>query len=106
MKVICDLLCKFCFPTTRASQEEHDERTIWIDGATLTHVDSRCNRLNWTHVSNDSVSNDSLNLNCEGDSRWQLQAVLGVLYNAHHSFQSGHSLVIRFCIIFKLKIDT
>ena len=63
MKVIRDLLRKFCFTYTRASKEEHDEGTVRINPAILTQADGRSDRPNRTPLSDDLVSDDFLDSN-------------------------------------------
>jgi hypothetical protein len=65
IKVIGDLLRKFCFPYTRTAKEEHDKGTVGIDPPILAQTDGRRNRPNRTPLTNDLISDDSLDLFCE-----------------------------------------
>jgi hypothetical protein len=65
IKVIGDLLRKFCFSYTRTAKEEHDEGTVGIDPPILAQMDGRRNRPNRTPLTNDLISDNSLDLFCE-----------------------------------------
>ena len=64
-EVIRDPLGEFRFPYPRTSKEEHDEGTVRIDPAILAQANGRRDRPNRTSLSNNLISNDFLDLNCE-----------------------------------------